>query len=233
MTGTLYLIPVTLGGELSKVIPSYNITVINSLRYFVCEEGKSARQFLKQAGITRPLQEMVFYELNEHSKAEEINELIKPLVEGQHVGLMSEAGCPGVADPGAALVKLAHRKGIKVVPLTGPSSILLALMASGFNGQNFAFNGYLPKEKSQRIKRIRELEKLTFTQLQTQLFIETPYRNIQLLEELTTILSPATLILLACNISLDDEFIKVLPAGEWKKLKPDIHKKPCMFGIYR
>ena len=234
MLGKLYLIPVTLGEQDPlQVIPAYNISVINQLTHFVCEEGKSARKFLKSLNLQRPLQDFVFYELNEHTKPNDYPELIKPLLSGNNVGLMSDAGCPGIADPGAELVKLAHKNGVKVIPLVGPSSILLALMASGFNGQNFAFNGYLPKEKNLRTKKIKELEKLAYSNNQTQLLIETPYRNIQLFEELMSVLNPGTLLQLACNISLPGEYIKTLAVAQWKQLKPDIHKKPCIFSIYK
>ena len=234
MTGNLYLIPVTLGEQDPlQVIPAYNIAVINQLTHFVCEEGKSARRFLKSINLVKPLQELFFYELNEHSNPADSADLLKPLFNGKDMGLMSDAGCPGIADPGAELVKLAHKNGIKVIPLVGPSSILLALMASGFNGQNFAFNGYLPKEKSMRTKKLKELEKLAYSNNQTQLFIETPYRNIQLFEELISTLNPSTMLQLACNISLPDEYIKSLPLAQWKRMKPDIHKKPCIFAVYK
>lgn len=234
MKGNLYLLPVTLGeGNPFEVIPQYNVEVINTLVHFVVEEGKTARKFLKSIHIARPLQELFFYELSEHTSYTDISDLLKPMLNGAHVGLMSEAGCPGVADPGAELVKLAHRNNIKVVPLVGPSSILLALMGSGFNGQNFAFVGYLPKEQGARKHRIKELEKLAKNQKQTQLFIETPYRNTQLFEELLATLHSDTLLNISCNITQPDQLIKTASVEQWKKSPlPDIQKKPCMFGIY-
>ncbi len=234
MNGKLYLIPVTLGEqEPQQVIPSYNAELINTIRHFICEEGKTARKFLKKLSLTTPLQEMYFYELNEHTGPMDLFDLIKPLQAGNDMGIMSEAGCPGIADPGASLVNLAHQKGIQVVPLVGPSSILLALMASGFNGQNFAFTGYLPKEKTLRIKRIKELEKLAKQQQQTQLLIETPYRNNAMLEDMKASLNPETKLLIACDLTLPNEWIKVKTVKEWNKTTVDLNKRPCIFGIYQ
>jgi len=170
---------------------------------------------------------------NKNTDVTEHNELIKPLLEGKNMGLMSEAGCPGVADPGAVIVKLAHEKGIQVVPLVGPSSILLAMMASGMNGQSFAFNGYLPIDKSDKKTALKNLEKLSFDKNQSQLFIETPYRNNKFLEDLLQILQPNTLLCVACDITLPTEFIKTQSVNQWKKNKADLHNRPCIFIIHK
>lgn len=232
--GKLYLIPVTLSDTpVTQVIPQYNIELLNSINHYVVEEGKSARRFLKAAGILKPLQELNYYELNEHTQPLEKAELLKPLLQGENVGLMSEAGCPGIADPGAELVKMAHVKNIDVIPLVGPSSIFMALMASGFNGQNFCFNGYLPKEKSTRIAKIKELERAAYSKSQTQIFIETPYRNQSLFEELLATLNPNTQLQIANNITGSTEFIKSKTIEDWKKMKSGMKKEPCIFSIYK
>jgi 16S rRNA (cytidine1402-2'-O)-methyltransferase len=177
--------------------------------------------------------ELILFSLNKHTDSKEHQEFIKPLLEGKNIGLMSEAGCPGIADPGAAIVKIAHEKGIKVIPLVGPSSILLALMASGMNGQSFTFNGYLPIDKSEKKATLKQLEKLSFDKNQSQLFIETPYRNNKLLEDILETLQPNTLLCIACDITLPSEFIKTLPINNWKKQKIDLHNRPCIFIIHK
>lgn len=231
--GILYLIPVGMGNNNAhKIIPPYNIDVITQLKHFIVENGKTARAFLKDVIPGIVLQELHYYELNQHTKDMQVFDLLKPLQNGENVGLMSEAGCPAVADPGAEIVRLAHKNGIKVVPLVGPSSILMAIMASGLSGQNFAFNGYLPKEKHERSKRIKDLEKTATSRFQSQFFIETPYRNDQLLAELLQTLSPLTNLVIACDITTDTEYIKMKPVAEWKKnIPPSFSKRPCMFGI--
>jgi len=231
--GSLYLIPVGMGNnDAQRIIPPFNNQVIKEIKHFVTENGKTARAFLKDAVKDIVLQDLFYYELNHHTKPAEIETYLKLLMHGNDVGLMSEAGCPGIADPGAELVKLAHLNNIKVIPLVGPSSILLTIMASGLNGQNFAFNGYLPKDKHERIRKIKELEKLSYSKNQTQYFIETPYRNTQLINELFTTLSPVTNLVIASSITTGDEFISMKCIADWKKTTlPNLDKKPCMFGI--
>ena len=231
--GTFYLIPVGMGNNDSqRIIPEYNISIIKELKHFVTENGKTARAFLKDTIKDIVLQDLFYYELNHHTKPEELTVFLKLLLDGNSIGLMSEAGCPGIADPGAELLKLAHKNNIRVVPLIGPSSILLTIMASGLNGQNFAFNGYLPKDKHDRVRKLKELEKLSLSKNQSQYFIETPYRNSQLINELLTTLSPATHLIIACSITTADEYISMKSIADWKKITlPNFDKKPCMFGI--
>lgn len=231
--GTLYLLPSGMGNnDPLRIIPQYNIHVMLSIKHFIVENGKTARAFLKDTVPGIVLQERNYYELNNHTEAKDFVEYLKPLNAGEDVGLMSEAGCPGIADPGAEIVKLAHEQGIKVVPLVGPSSIFMALMASGFNGQSFAFNGYLPKDKHERSRKIKEYERIAATKNQSQLFIETPYRNEQLLQELLQTLPPAAKLLIACDITTANEYIKTKYVADWKKQTlPDLSKRPCIFGI--
>ncbi len=233
-SGTLYLFPVTLGEtEVSLVIPSYNIELIKNISVFIAEDAKNARRFLKQCGYP-DLSKAEILVLNEHTKGSELPSLINELFQGKNIGLLSDAGCPGIADPGADVVKHAHNKGIKVVPLVGPSSIVLSIMASGFNGQNFAFNGYLPIEKPARIKRIKELEQLVYKNNQSQFFIETPYRNTSLFDDLLTNLSSETALCLGINLTTASEKIITKNVAEWKKIpKPDLNKVPAVFGIYK
>ena len=231
MNSTLYLLPTPLCNEhiLAMTAP-YNISIINSCTCFIVEELKTARRYLKAIDKSFNIDEKLFVELNEHTSEVETAQVFKTLQQHQRVILMSETGCPGVADPGANIVKLSHINNVKVVPLTGPSSIILAIMSSGLNGQNFAFNGYLPKEKTQRQQKMRNLERLAAQQ--SQWLIETPYRNINLLEELLNTLSSNTKICLAANINSDTEFIKTKTVAEWKTQNaPPIHKVPCVFGI--
>lgn len=232
-SGTLYLFPVTLGEtEVSAVIPSFNIELIKTITVFIAEDAKNTRRFLKQCGYP-DLNAAEIFLLNEHTKGSELPTLINELLQGKNIGLMSDAGCPGIADPGADVVRLAHQKGIKVVPLVGPSSIVLSIMASGFNGQNFAFNGYLPIEKPQRTKRIKELEQLVYKNRQAQFFIETPYRNIALFDDLLSTLSSETALCLGINITTSSEKIITKSIAEWKKApKPELNKIPAVFGIY-
>ena len=231
--GTLYLLPVGLGEcDLEEVLPKKNIDLIKTLTYFIAENAKEGRAFLKQCAypeISRAELSLV----NQHVKIDELLSFLEPLLQGNNMGLMSDAGCPGIADPGADIIKLAHKKGIKVVPLVGPSSIVLSIMASGFNGQNFAFNGYLPIDKVERAKRIKELENSCIKHKQAQFFIETPYRNGNVFEDLLKTLQPHALLLVATNITLSDENIQVKPISVWKKTNiPDFLKKPTVFGIY-
>jgi 16S rRNA (cytidine1402-2'-O)-methyltransferase len=198
---------------------------------FIVENEKSARHYLKAIGIKTPLQNLTLLLLNEHTDAKEISGLLSPLLKGNDVGLLSEAGCPAVADPGSDLVRMAHENNIKVVPLIGPSSIILSLMASGLNGQSFSFAGYLPKEKNARIKSLKELERIAISKNQTQIFIEAPYRNQHLLEDVLNTCDKKTLICIACNITAKDEFIRTKTVDEWKKNVPDINKKATVFLI--
>lgn len=232
--GKLYLIPTTLG-EMNPedVLPHTIKRTIDFIDHYIVENEKTARRFIKSVHPEKKQPELKLFALNKHTDVSEHNEFIKPLLEGKNMGLMSEAGCPGVADPGAAIVKLAHEKGIQVVPLVGPSSILLAMMASGMNGQSFAFNGYLPIDKSDKKSAIKNLEKLSFDKNQSQLFIETPYRNNKFLEDLLQILQPNTLLCVACDITLPTEFIKTQSVNQWKKNKVDLHNRPCIFIIHK
>jgi 16S rRNA (cytidine1402-2'-O)-methyltransferase len=229
--GILYLIPTTLGdtAETADVLPVKVNHIINTIDEYIVENEKSARHYLKKMGIQKPLQEIILHPLNQHTESQEISTYLNSIALGKNVGIISEAGCPGVADPGADVVKLAHEKNITVVPLVGPSSILLSLMASGFNGQNFAFNGYLPKERNERIKKIKELERIAVSRNQTQLFIETPYRNTHLLEDLLANCEKQTKLCIACDVTLPTEFIKTKSIAEWKKGIPDINKRPTIF----
>jgi 16S rRNA (cytidine1402-2'-O)-methyltransferase len=230
---TLYLFPVSLSEtDIHWVLPQHNIELVKSIKHFIAEDAKTARRFLKLCGYPN-LPEAEITLLNEHTATNSINQLLNPLLEGKNVGLMSDAGCPGIADPGADVIALAHKKGIRVVPLVGPSSIVLAIMASGFNGQNFAFNGYLPIEKDKRMKRIRELEVLASKHDQAQYFIETPYRNIQLLNDLLATLNASTQLCVASNLTDVSQEIITRSVSEWKKSgAPQINKIPAVFGIY-
>ena len=242
MPGTLFLIPNTLGETeaLSHVIPEHVQATTAALGYFVAENAKTARAFLKlvdaQHRLSRPLQEIKISELNVNTPQQALLGLLEPLLAGEDAGLVSEAGVPAVADPGADLVRLAHQHGIPVRPLVGPSSILLSVMASGLNGQSFAFNGYLPTDAALRAKRIKDLESRSRSEKQTQLFIETPYRNAAMLEALVASCSGGTLICVATDISLPSETIRTMTGAQWKSLltagkAPDFHKKPTVFLI--
>jgi len=232
--GTLYLIPATLAeGSAEQVLPEGTLAVIRRLDHFIVEEIRTARRFLIKAGIRKPVDGLRFEIFNEHSGEQDIHHYLACAQEGTDIGLLSEAGAPCVADPGSAIVRSAHELGIRVVPLTGPSSILLALMASGFNGQNFAFAGYLPTDKKMRQKKIRELERMISEKDQTQIFIETPYRNMQVFEALTEACRPETQLCIATDISGIHEVIKTRSIAEWRTLKPDIVKKPTIFLLYR
>jgi 16S rRNA (cytidine1402-2'-O)-methyltransferase len=232
--GTLYLIPTTLGdtAETADVLPIKIHTIINQIDEYIVENEKSARHYLKKMGIQKPLQGIRLHPLNQHTPSQEMAGYLKSLSEGRNIGIISEAGCPGIADPGAEVVAIAHERNIRVVPLVGPSSILLSLMASGFNGQRFTFHGYLPKERNERIKKLKELEKAA-QKGYTQLFIETPYRNTHLLNDILTTCGGNTSLCIACDITLPTEFIKTKRVAEWKKQVPDIAKKPAIFLIYQ
>ena len=212
------------------VIPDYVLNVARKLETFVVESEKSARHFLSTIKTLKPVRELNLHLLNEHTDMKILPDLLAPLLAGQNVGLMSDAGCPAVADPGAQLVQLAHKKGIRVVPLVGPSSILLSLMASGLNGQQFAFLGYLPVEKLQRNQKLKEIEKRSASHKETQLFIETPYRNQAMLDAILQTCHAQTQLCIACDVSLDSEMIVTKSIASWKSSAPiDIHKRPCLF----
>lgn len=232
-SGTLYLIPTSLGDSaLGWILPAEVRQLIFSLDTFVVEHPKTARQFLKQVGTQKPLQELTLLTLDEHTKPDELSALLAPAVQGKNIGLMSEAGCPAVADPGANLVRLAHAKGVRVVPLVGPSSILLALMGSGLNGQRFAFHGYIPAEKEARIKAIKLLEKESREKNQTQVFIETPYRNLPLFQDMVATCGENTWLCVASELTSAAEHIETKPIKDWRKTTPDINKKPTIFLLY-
>lgn len=234
MPGKLYLIPSLLGeNDPAHVLPSSIGTVIRQLNTFIVEDIRSARRFIKKVYKDADIDKMHFLLLNEHTTQKETEALIDPMMKGTDTGLISEAGVPGVADPGAGVVMLAHNNSIQVVPLVGPSSILLAMMASGMNGQNFAFNGYLPVEKSERIKKIKFFEKRSETENQSQVFIETPYRNNHLLADIVSTCNNETYLCLATNISLSDETILTKKISDWKKGLPDLNKKPSIFIIHK
>jgi 16S rRNA (cytidine1402-2'-O)-methyltransferase len=232
MAGKLYLIPSSLGDNTVHSIPQHTIEVAHSLDIFIAERAKTARHFLKALKTPVPFNDMTFYELNKKTPAEEIRHFLKDAENGKNVGLLSEAGCPSVADPGAVIVQLAHKKDIEVIPLVGPSSILLALMASGMNGQSFAFVGYLGVKKHDRVRDLKRLELLARKQNQTQIFIETPYRNMPLIEDMINSLSPTTRLCIAANLTLPTEYIKTKTIQEWKQTKlPELHKQPAIFLI--
>ena len=229
--GNLYMVPVTLGDDrLNYALPNDVMALVRTLDHFVVENEKSARQFLSALKTNKPVRELSMQTLNEHTANKDLPALLAPLLAGHHVGMLSEAGCPGVADPGAKLADIAHRKGIKVVPLVGPSSILLGLMASGLNGQQFSFLGYLPSDKNQRVTKIKEIEKQSQKRHETQIFIETPYRNQHVLEDILLHCSPSTKLCIARNVSLEGEYIITKTIAEWKKNElPDLHKQLTVF----
>lgn len=231
--GTLYLIPVTLGNEAYEdVLPAEVVNIARTLETFVVENERSARRFLGSIKNIKPVRELELLSLNEHTSEKDIPALLAPLLAGKDVGVMSEAGCPGIADPGAKLVALAHRHGIRVKPLVGPSSILLALIGSGLDGQRFSFLGYLPAEKSARILKLKEIEKRSSGANETQIFIETPYRNQHLFEDIIANCQPHSMLCVATNLTLESESIQTKPIAEWKKaLTPDLNRQPTVFLI--
>ena len=233
MVGTLYLIPCPISDDtaVEQVTPAANSAIIDSLDYFIVENTRSARRFLSKAHYARAIDDAEFVELNEHTtSATEISRMVEPILKGRSAGVISEAGVPAVADPGQAVVELCHKHGIRVVPLVGPSSILMAVMASGLSGQSFAFNGYLPVKEPDRSRAIKRLENRAQSERQSQLFIEAPYRNVKLMEQMLRTCSPNTRLCVACNITAADEFIRTKSIAEWKKMGiPDIQKKPTIF----
>lgn len=231
----LYLIPVTLGDTpIEQVLPVYNHNIIVNIKHFIVEDIRSARRFLKKVDRNINIDELTFYPIGKHASPETFTTYLKPLEEGLSMGIISEAGCPAVADPGADIVAIAQRKDLRVIPLVGPSSILMAVMASGFNGQSFAFNGYLPINISDRARKLKNLEQRIYNEHQTQLFIETPYRNSKMFEEILQICRPQTKLCIAAGITCADEYIHTKTIQEWKKCKlPDLSKTPAIFLLYK
>ncbi|SDC06409.1 16S rRNA (cytidine1402-2'-O)-methyltransferase [Williamwhitmania taraxaci] len=224
------MIPTTLGeGNPADVLPIHTIEIAQSLTCFVVEDLRSARRFLSSIKVKNPIDSLTFFELNEHTHHSIIYPMLKPAQQGVDIGLLSEAGAPAVADPGAPLVRMAHENNIRVVPLTGPSSILLSLMASGLNGQNFAFQGYLPIKPPERQRKLRDLEALSAREKQTQVFIEAPYRNMQLLNDILSTCRNNTLLCIAVDITLETEYICTKTVKEWKHALPELHKRPAIF----
>lgn len=234
METALYLLPVTLGDTpIEKVLPLYNTDIIRGIRHFIVEDVRSARRFLKKVDREIDIDGLTFYALNKHTSPNDIAGFLEPLMAGHSMGVISEAGCPAVADPGADVVAIVQRKNLKVVPLVGPSSIILSVMGSGFNGQSFAFHGYLPIESGERAKKLKALEQRVYNEDQTQLFIETPYRNHKMIEEILQACRPQTKLCIAANITCEGEFIKTRTIKEWKGHIPDLSKVPCIFLLYK
>lgn len=232
--GKLYLIPTRLGDSPPlEVLPISVKKIIEQIDYYIVENEKTARAFIKKVNSRKSQSSLVLFKLNKFTDILDLPKFLEPCSQGEDIGLISEAGCPGIADPGADIVSIAHQKNIKVIPLVGPSSILLAMMASGMNGQNFAFNGYLPIDKQEKKKELKRLERLSFDSNQSQIFIETPYRNNKMLEDLCNLLDQNTKICIACDITLSTEFIKTQTVNEWKKNIVDLHKRPTIFIIHK
>lgn len=228
--GNLYLIPTPLGETgFESGIPLYNLQVLQRIDTFIVEELRTARRFLRKAGYMKDFDMVTFHVLNEHTPDHEAQGMLKAAGTGNHIGLLSEAGLPCIADPGNIVVKLAHQQGIRVVPLTGPSSIMLALMASGFNGQNFVFHGYLPVKPPERTKALHDLEQAVVKLQQTQIFIETPYRNLSLFESIVKTCHPTLILCIAADLTLETEWIRSMPVNNWKKADPPLHKRPAVF----
>lgn len=233
MPAALYLIPVTLGETpVGQVLPSYNREVIMGIRHFIVENIRTARRFLRQTDREFPIDDSTFFEMGKHADERLFSQYLQPLREGKPVGVISEAGCPAVADPGADIVGIAQREGLRVVPLVGPNSMIMAVMSSGLGGQSFAFNGYLPVDPSDRAKKLKMLESRAWTEGQTQLFIETPYRNHKMFQSLLAALRPQTRLCIAAGITTSDEYIRTLRISEWRgKELPDLSKVPAIFLI--
>lgn len=232
--GKLFLIPSSLGSEnIDAIWPAAHVALVNELDEFIVENLRTARRFLRSAGYTRSFDDVEFHLLNKHTKDEEISGFLANAMLGKDIGLLSEAGSPCVADPGQVIVAMAHRKKIRVVPLVGPSSILLALMASGFNGQQFVFHGYLPIDKAERSRKLKQIESNAWHEEQTQIFMETPFRNNQLMHDLTGMLRTDTLVCVACDLTTSTEFIKSQSIAAWKKEMPDLHKRTSIFLLFR
>lgn len=232
--GNLYLIPTRLGDNAPlEVLPISVKKIIESVDYYIVENEKTARRFIKKISSGKSQASLKIYILNKYTESSELPSFLEACQSGKSVGLLSEAGCPGIADPGAEIVKIAHQKNIRVIPMVGPSSILLALMSSGMNGQSFTFNGYLPIDKSERKAKLKQLERLSFEQNQSQIFIETPYRNNKMLEDICSALQNQTRLCVACDITLPTEYIKTKTVAEWKRTTVDLHKRPAIFIIQK
>lgn len=232
MKGMLYMVPTTMGeSPIETNLPADVIATIRELKYFIVENLRTARRFLKKVDAEFDIDGATFFVLDKHTNPNQVPGYLEPLLNGHHMGMMSEAGCPGVADPGADIAKLCHEKGIRVVPMVGPSSILMSVMASGLNGQSFAFHGYLPVKKGEAPKAIKQLEDLSRREKQTQLFIEAPYRNQKMLQEIVATCNPQTRLCIACDITLDTEYIVTKTIAQWKGKLPDINKRPAIFLI--
>ncbi len=232
MAGTVFLIPNTLGEtSVESVIPSEVCILIKQIKYYIVEDIRTTRRYLKKVDKSIDIDELTFFVLNKHTTPQQKSSFLNVVKKGENVGIVSEAGCPGVADPGAEIVALAHQQNIKVVPLVGPSSILLSLMASGMNGQSFAFHGYIPIKAGDRAKAIKHLEAVSIREKQTQIFIEAPYRNNHLLKDIITNCNSKTKVCVACDITLETEFIKTKTVAQWKGSLPELHKKPTIFLI--
>lgn len=233
-TAKLYLVPVPLADiEHSACLPELNRTIVRNIKHFIVENVRSARRFLKAADRNINIDELSFYELNKHTTPDQIASFLEPMKQGESIGVISEAGCPAVADPGSDIVAIAQRRGYDIVPLVGPSSILMALMGSGFNGQRFAFLGYLPIDDAARVQAIRDLEHRLYTTGETQIFIETPYRNNKLADELLRLCKPQTKLCIACNLTSSEALVRTKSLAEWKGKLPDLHKKPTIFVLGR
>ena len=231
---TIYLIPTSLGDTgFDRILPAFNTEVVTALRYFIVEDVRTARRFLKKTNQSIDIDSLTFFILNQHTTPEELSSFLRPMFDGHDMGVLSEAGCPAIADPGADVVAMAQKNNFRVIPLIGPSSILLSLMASGFNGQSFAFVGYLPIERSERSKALKRLESRAYSEDQSQIFIETPYRNMKMLDEILLTCQSNTRLCIAVDITLDSEFIKTKTVKEWKTQLPDLNKRPCIFLIYK
>ena len=232
--GTFYLIPSPLAEcDFSKTFPVYNTEIIQNIDHFIVEDLRTGRRFVKKLGMQKPIDTLQFYTLNEHTKNDEIETLLQPLKEGKNLGLISDAGTPCVADPGSILVSRAQQLDIEVMPLVGPNSILLALMASGLNGQSFTFHGYLPREQPDRERQLSFLESLIKKTNQTQIFIETPYRNNHVFKSILSVCDPATRLCLGTNITSENQTIKTMTVKKWKSQKIDLHKQPTVFLLGR
>jgi 16S rRNA (cytidine1402-2'-O)-methyltransferase len=232
MTGKLYLIPSLLGDSSPEdVLPKSVFSVIERLENYIVEDVRTARRFLKKAGSPVKIDDITFFELNKHTPDDDLEGFLAPASAGSDMGMLSEAGVPCIADPGSKITALAHRSGIRVVPLAGPSSVILALMASGLNGQSFSFHGYLPVGRNDRVQAIKRLERDSISRMQSQIFMETPYRNSAMIDDLIRVCHPATFLSIACDITLDSEFISTRQIHEWARKKPDIQKRPAIFII--
>lgn len=231
---TLYLVPTSLGEcNFNRILPAQNTEIVSALRFFIVEDVRTARRFLKKMNPAIDIDSLTFFILNQHTSPEELSGFLKPMFDGNDMGVLSEAGCPAIADPGADVVAIAQKQNFTVVPLVGPSSILLSLMASGFNGQSFAFVGYLPIQPADRTKALKKLESRAYNESQSQIFIETPYRNMKMVEDILHSCQPATRLCIAADITLETEFIKTKTIKEWKGKLPDLNKRPCIFILYK